>query len=75
MKIRSILKYYLLPENSKLLFSFSCFVLGLLSILASLGMFFISASYNHPDSVSTFLILFVGLWAPTLMGIANYLKK
>jgi hypothetical protein len=48
----------------------SCFILGLLSIvLANLTMLLLADTYQNK-----LYSLFIGLWAPTLIGIGAYLR-
>ena len=48
------------------------FVASLISVLGSIGVWF--AVDGDPAHAERFGI-FVGLWAPTLMGLANYYKE
>jgi hypothetical protein len=56
----------------KKVLSRACFVFGLMSIVASATL--ILAVGFESDQIRD-LGLFVGLWASTLFGLANYLKK
>jgi hypothetical protein len=70
---KKIFNYIIRKENSKILLMYVCFYIGILSIplSASLMLFF----YNSVEDNAQRLSLFVGLWAPTMIGIANFLKK
>lgn len=63
-------------KNSLCLLEKACFAFGVLSIPASLFVMFI---FGAPDNANVDynqkMALFIGLWAPTLISIANYLKK
>ena len=63
-------------KNSLCLLEKVCFAFGVLSIPASLFIMFV---FGAPGSInveySQKMAIFIGLWAPTLVGIANYLKK
>jgi hypothetical protein len=53
-----------------------CFVASLLSVAASIGIWAfaggeLDAAHEHAERWG----LFVGLWAPTLMGMSNHFKK
>lgn len=75
-KVKYTFKYYLLPENSKKLLSYICFLLGILCVPASAFLML----HNFPEDTSNrdysnqVLSLFIGLWAINLVCIANYLK-
>lgn len=75
MELKKLVRQSLLPENSKSLLSIACFICGLLSIGFSLGIFFISNTINENTDINKFIVLFIGLWAPTLISIANFFKK
>jgi hypothetical protein len=77
LEIKEYIRQYLLPENSKMLLSLACFALGLFSILSSLIFFiiFLPTISIYKSIEILLVILFVGLWAPTLIGVANFLKK
>lgn len=75
--LKNYLRIAFLPENSSLLLSLVCFALGVLSIIASIGLFVVAIPF-YKDITSTdinMVVLFLGLWAPTLISIANYFKK
>ena len=57
-------------SNSK---SFSFFVASLVSVAASIGTW-VTVGDTDPAHAERFGI-FIGLWAPTLMGIANYFRE
>ena len=53
-----------------------CFVASLLSVAASIGIWAfaggeLDGAHEHAERWG----LFVGLWAPTLMGMSNHFKK
>ncbi len=48
------------------------FIASLVSVLASIGVWV--AADGDPAHAERFGI-FVGLWAPTLMGLANYFRE
>ena len=53
-----------------------CFVASLLSVAASIGIWAVAggeldSAHEHAERWG----LFVGLWAPTLMGMSNHFKK
>lgn len=50
-----------------------CFTASLASVAVSIG-FWIFMNTADPGHSERFA-LFVGLWAPTLMGLANYFQK
>jgi hypothetical protein len=53
-----------------------CFSFGIISILFSLLLIFVFGGGVDPDSAKTQrLAIFIGLWAPSLIGIACYLKN
>ena len=49
------------------------FVASLVSVAASIGTW-VTVGDSDPAHAERFGI-FIGLWAPTLMGIANYFRK
>lgn len=53
-----------------------CFVLGFLSVLASIGMWFFGKRDSSPDATAhgERYGIFVGLWAPTFLIISDRLK-
>ena len=57
-------------SNSK---SFAFFAASLVSVAASIGTW-VTVGDADPAHAERFGI-FIGLWAPTLMGIANYFRK
>ena len=57
-------------SNSK---SFAFFVASLVSVAASIGTW-VTVGDTDPAHAERFGI-FIGLWAPTLMGIANYFRE
>ena len=68
--IRGIIVFFGRKDLHKSL-SYSCFTMGILSLIFSnLAMLIVS----H-DKYDQMLSLFIGLWAPTLIAIAVYLKK
>lgn len=69
-KLKYNITLLFLPENSLKLLSATCFILGIICIPISLSIVLYSL-----NQVPNFLVgLFIGLWAPTLIGIANFLK-
>ena len=53
-----------------------CFAASLLSVAASIGIWAfaggeLDSAHEHAERWG----LFVGLWAPTLMGMSNHFKK
>lgn len=52
-----------------------CVILGLLSIIGSIGVWYLCQG-DTPESIAHAerFGIFVGLWAPTFLGLANYLK-
>ena len=50
-----------------------CFTASLVSVLVSIGTW-IFISPEDPAHGERFA-LFIGLWAPTLMGLANFYKR
>ncbi len=57
-------------SNSK---SFAFFAASLVSVAASIGTW-VTVGDADPAHAERFGI-FIGLWAPTLMGIANYFRE
>ena len=49
-----------------------CFVASLASVLVSIG-FWVFLNQDDPAHGERFA-LFIGLWAPTLMGLSNYYR-
>ncbi|MEC7109103.1 MAG: hypothetical protein VXX11_03730 [Planctomycetota bacterium] len=48
------------------------FAASLISVLASIGVWFsVDGDPAHAERFG----IFVGLWAPTLMGLANYFRE
>jgi hypothetical protein len=72
--IKNLIKYYLLPENSKKLLSLMCFFFGICSVCLSIFLIIIPISNSTENFNFKLFSLFIGLWAPTLISIANYLK-
>ena len=58
-------------ERQKL--SSFCYIASLASVLVSIGTW-VMISPEDPAHGERFA-LFIGLWAPTLMGLANYYKE
>ena len=50
-----------------------CFIASLASVLVSIG-FWVFMNQDDPAHGERFA-LFIGLWAPTLMGLANYYRQ
>ena len=50
-----------------------CFTASLVSVIVSI-LTWVFASQTDPAHAERFGI-FIGLWAPTLMGLANYYKE
>ena len=50
-----------------------CFIASLVSVAVSIGTW-VYISPEDPAHGERFA-LFIGLWAPTLMGLANYYKR
>jgi cytochrome bd-type quinol oxidase subunit 2 len=50
-----------------------CFVASLASVLVSIA-FWVLMNQDDPAHGERFA-LFIGLWAPTLMGLANYFRQ
>lgn len=50
-----------------------CFTASLVSVIVSI-LTWVFASQGDPAHAERFGI-FIGLWAPTLMGLANYYKE
>ena len=50
-----------------------CFTASLVSVIVSI-LTWVLASQGDPPHAERFGI-FIGLWAPTLMGLANYYKE
>jgi hypothetical protein len=77
IEVKEYIRQYFLPENSKQLLSVTCFILGIVSIFSSLSFFVFYLPYMEVTNVVDIklIILFVGLWACTLVGVANFLKK
>ena len=59
--------------NSKNTLSNFCFAASLVSVVVSIATW-IAVGYGDPAHAERFGI-FIGLWAPTLMGLANYYKE
>ena len=57
---------------SKAMISRTCFIASMVSVAFSIATW--SLAGDDPAHAERFGI-FVGLWAPTLMGLANYYKK
>jgi len=57
---------------NKELLSKICFTASLMSVMVSI-MTWIFVSQEDPAHAERFA-LFIGLWAPTLMGLANFYK-
>ena len=57
---------------NKELLSKICFTAALLSVMVSI-MTWVFVSQEDPAHAERFA-LFIGLWAPTLMGLANFYK-
>ena len=58
-------------DNQKL--SSVCFIASLASVLVSIATW-VTIAPEDPAHGERFA-LFIGLWAPTLMGLANYYKE
>jgi tellurite resistance protein TehA-like permease len=73
---KNIFKYYLLPENSKKLLRYICFLLSVMCV----PVYVFLMLHNFPEDMAKedyrgqILSLFLGLWTINLMCIANYLK-
>ena len=50
-----------------------CFIASLASVLVSIA-FWVLMNQDDPSHGERFA-LFIGLWAPTLMGLANYYRQ
>ena len=50
-----------------------CFIASLVSVMVSIGTW-VFISPDDPAHGERFA-LFIGLWAPTLMGMANHFKR
>ena len=61
----------MLEKNNNKAFAF--FAASLVSVAASIGTW-VTVGDADPAHAERFGI-FIGLWAPTLMGIANYFRK
>ena len=61
----------ILDSKPKKMLSNTCFIFGLLSIVTSA---FLMLFIGFENSQTRDLGLFVGLWASTLFGLANFLK-
>ena len=57
----------------KELLSQICFTASLVSVVVSIATW-VFVSQDDPAHAERFA-LFIGLWAPTLMGLANFYKK
>lgn len=56
-------------------FSCALFVLSMLSIVASIAIWYLTKGDTAETSAHAERFgIFVGLWAPTFMGLANYFK-
>jgi hypothetical protein len=70
------IRFLLDPKNSLYILEKVCFTFGVLSVFFSLTiMLLFGGSTDLESAHNQRLALFVGLWAPTLIGIANYLKR
>lgn len=50
----------------------TCFIASLVSVAASIGVWLtVGGDPAHAERFG----IFVGLWAPTLMGLANYFRE
>ena len=58
-------------KMSKALISRTCFIASIVSVAASIVTWALAG--DDPAHAERFGI-FIGLWAPTLMGLANYYK-
>ena len=59
-----------MEQNTQL--STACFIASLVSVAVSIGTW-VFISPDDPAHGERFA-LFIGLWAPTLMGLANFYK-
>jgi hypothetical protein len=74
-KLLEKIKDSLQAENIVKTLEVVCFTIGVLSIFFSLAlMFLFGDGYDAESAKTQRLSIFVGLWAPTLIGIACYLK-
>jgi len=70
-KIRNKIYLLLTPKQSVKTLSVLLFFIGLTCIPASLFVV-LSSGYNLDNKI---MGLFIGLWAPTLISIANFFKN
>lgn len=69
------IKKHLKKENVVNTLEKLCFAIGIASIFLSILLIFIFGEGADPDSAKAQRLgIFVGLWAPTLVAIACYLK-